>query len=335
MLAMTVNFDNIPVELQGRPQWVLWRWEERPDRATGELKWTKPPYQPNGISAESDNPTTWVRFAEAKAAYERGGFSGPGYVVTVDAEATDEHPGTQDDGITGVDLDHVVDPKTGKIDPRAQSIVDRLNSYAEISPSGTGLRIFVYAKLPPKDRKIANFECYESGRYLTITGNHLSGTPFTIEHRHEEMTAIHAEMFAERNKKRSKQSPPPKAAPVDLEDDALLEVAFDAKNGEAVRWLYHGDPGQYGSRSEADLALCSHLAFYTAGDPARMDRMFRASDLYRPKWDDRRGAQTYGEMTISKALDGATEYYTGHSNGHKPWWDRHGHLHLPRIEVEI
>ena len=65
-----------------------------------------------------------------------------------------------DDGIAGVDLDHVFDPETGAIEFCAQSIVDRLNSYTEISPSGEGLRIFVYAKLPPKDRRIAHFECY-------------------------------------------------------------------------------------------------------------------------------------------------------------------------------
>ena len=66
-----------------------------------------------------------------------------------------------------------------------------------------------------------------------------------------------------------------------------------------------------------------------------MDRMFRVSDLFRPKWDDQRGSETYGERTISKALEGITEFYTGHSNGHKPWRDRRGHLHLSRIEVEL
>jgi hypothetical protein len=43
--------------------------------------------------------------------------------------------------------------------------------------------------------------------------------------------------------------------------------------------------------------------------------MFRASDLWRPKWDGRRGSATYGELTIGKALDGAREFYTGHVNG--------------------
>ena len=174
---MSVNFDNIPDELRARPQWVLWRWEQRADRTTGESKWTKPPYQPDGISAESDNPNTWVSFEKAKAAHERGSFSGLGYMLTVDTEATDRHPAMVDDGITGVDLDHVIDPETGAIQPWAQSIVDRLCSYTEISPSGAGLRIFVYAQLPPKDRKLGHFECYESSRYLTVTGNHLPGTP--------------------------------------------------------------------------------------------------------------------------------------------------------------
>ena len=280
---MTVNFNAIPEELRSRPQWVLWRWVERPDKTTGELKWTKPPYQPNGISAKSNNPSTWVSFVEAKAAYESGGFSGIGYVVTADTEATDRHPALVDDGISGVDLDHVVDPETGRIEPWAQSIVDDLNSYAEISPSGTGLRIFVFAKLPPKDRKVGNFECYESGRYMTVTGNHLPGTPATIEKRQNEMTAVHAEMFHERNKKPPKQGPPPEATPVDLDDDALLDVAFRSKNGPAVRQLYHGDTAQYVSPSEADLALCSYLAFYARGDAVRVDRMFRASKLWRPQ----------------------------------------------------
>ena len=315
---MAVNLANIPKELKDRPQWVLWCWEQRVDRTTGEVKWTKPPYQPNGANAESDNPATWVSFEEAKAAYERGDFSGIGYVVTVDKELGDGHPGTVDDVIAGVDLDHVVDVKAGAIIPWAQSIVDRLDSYTDISPSGTGLRIFVYAKLPPKDRKLGGFECYESGRYLTVTGNHLPGTPLTIEARQEELTAIHAEIFAERHKRRAIDCPPPEGRPVDLEDDLLMEVAFGAKNGQAVQWLYRGDTSRYGSHSEADLALCSHLAFYTAGDAARMDRMFRASDLFRPKWDERHGAQTYGEMTIIRALEGVTEFYTGHSGGHRP-----------------
>ena len=333
---MPLNLENIPLELQDTPQWVLWKREQRADKTTGELKWTKPPYQRNGKNAESDNPQTWVSFDEAVAAYREGGFDGIGYVITVDKKADDGSLITVDDGIAGVDLDHCVDPETKAIDPWARNIVDRLASYTEISPSGTGLRIFVYAKLPPKDRKIGNFECYESGRYLTVTGDHLPGTPLTIERRQDQLTAIHTEVFAERNQRRTKQTRrPPHAAPVNLEDDDLLEIMWAAKNGDSVQRLYHGDFSGYPSQSEADLALASHLVFWSGGDPGRVDRLFRGSDLFRPKWDERRGAQTYGERTIDTAFQGVSEFYTGHSNWQQPWRDRRGHLHLPRIEVEI
>jgi hypothetical protein len=299
------NLSNIPYDLKAIPQWVNWRWEQRPDKTTGEMRWTKPPYQPNGQHAESDNPATWVSFSEAVAAYQKGGFSGIGFVVT------------KDDNLAGVDLDHCRDPETGAIEAWAQHIVDRLNSYTEVSPSGTGLRIFLWANLPPKDRKIGDFECYQSGRYLTVTGNHLSGTPTTVEHRQSEILAVHTEAFAERNKPRTNGKVSTPSTLPSLDDKEVLDKAFNAKNGEAVWRLFHGDISQYKSHSEADLALCSHLAFYTGRDTQKVDRLFRASDLYRPKWDDERGTSTYGQLTIERAFEGRTEFYRangGHTN---------------------
>jgi hypothetical protein len=293
----------IPAELRAISQWLNWKWEQRTDRTTGELKWTKPPYQPNGQHAESDNPETWTTFEQAVAAFEKGNFSGIGFVLT------------KDDGIAGVDLDHCRDPETGVIQSWAMRIVQALNSYTEISPSGTGLRIFLRAKLPPKDRKIGNFECYESGRYLTVTGNHLEGTPTTIEHRQLEMESVHAEMFAERNKPRGNGKVSSHTALPNLDDQELLDKVFSARNGKAVWRLFHGDISGYNSHSEADLALCSYLGFYTWPDHQKLDRIFRSSDLYRPKWDDRRGGSTYGQITISKALEGGREYYSPNGQG--------------------
>ena len=60
-------------------------------------------------------------------------------------------------------------------------------------------------------------------------------------------------------------------------DAEVLERAFAAKNGADVQALYRGDVGGYGSRSEADLALCSMLAFWTGPDPEQLDRLFRGS----------------------------------------------------------
>ena len=288
-----VNADEIPADLRDRPQWVLWRWMER------DGKWTKPPFRPDGTFADSSDRSTWVPFSEALAAYQAGNFDGIGYVTTTE------------DGIAGVDLDHCRDTETGDIDSWALAIVQRLDSYTEVSPSGTGLRIFLQAKLPPQDRKLGNFECYEQGRYLTVTGQHLDGTPTAIESRQVEMEAVHAEVFAERRRRRKTQAAPTPSNPVDLGDGEVLRRAFTAKNGDAVRALFHGDTSAYGGdHSAADLALCSHLAFWAGGEPGRIDRLFRASALIRPKWDEPRGTQTYGERTIALALEGAVDVYS-------------------------
>ena len=73
--------------------------------------------------------------------------------------------------------------------------------------------------------------------------------------------------------------------------------------------LYSGNISEFGSHSEADLALCSLLAFWCNRDAVQIDRIFRSSGLMREKWDERHGAQTYGQMTISEAVEGCTAVY--------------------------
>ena len=101
----------------------------------------------------------------------------------------------------------------------------------------------------------------------------------------------------------------PPGGDVDLSDRELLEKARDADNGDRFDALWRGDTAGYPSHSEADMALCNLLAFWTGGDRQRMDRLFRESGLMRDKWDEDRGADTYGERTIEAALDATTDYY--------------------------
>jgi primase-polymerase (primpol)-like protein len=297
------------------PRWVLWRWEQRLDKTIAEMKWTKPPYQPDGRLASSTDPATWQPFNQALAAYERGGFSGIGFVVTLEL------------GMVGVDLDHCREPEVGTIEPWAQAIIDRLDSYTEVTPSHSGIRIFLQGKLPPDGRKRGNVEMYESGRYLTVTGHHLEGTPTTIEQRQAEIEALHAQVFSLRDTP-SDISETPHPPTVGLDDQELLARAMSAANGAKFAALWRGDTSTYGSHSEADLALCSHLAFWTGGDSARMRRLFRQCGLYRRKWDERHGAHTYGELTIVKALSGATAGYS------QPFpKSRRGVIHKITVEV--
>ncbi|MDP7201214.1 MAG: hypothetical protein QGI50_09710 [Dehalococcoidia bacterium] len=297
-----VNSGNIPRELKERPQWVCWKYEKPSVKKPSEIKWTKIPYQNNGRKASSTNPATWTTYERALAAAEQQGYSGIGFVLT------------KEDPFVGVDLDHCVDAETGQVEQWARAHVDELDSYTEITPSNTGLRAFVKAELPPRGRKRGNFECYQTARFLTVTGNHLPGTPLTVENRQAEMTRIHQQVF-------KKETPRPTSSTAGLEGAALLDKARSAKHGDKFTRLWSGDTNGYPSHSEADLALCSYLAFWTDGDPVRIDTFYRRSGLYRDKWDEQHGAQTYGAMTISKALEGSTEHYAGHANGHRPGAD--------------
>jgi putative DNA primase/helicase len=109
-----------------------------------------------------------------------------------------------------------------------------------------------------------------------------------------------------------------------LEDEVLLSKARAAKNGDRFRALFdEGDLSGYHSQSEADLALCDRLTFWTNGDTVRIDQLFRRSALFRPKWDERHFAdgRTYGAATIEKTMAGARDGYgqaTPSTNGHHP-----------------
>jgi len=78
----------------------------------------------------------------------------------------------EDDPYTIIDLDHVIDPKTGIIEPWAQEIIDRMNSYTEISKSGTGIHIIVMGKKPGDKCKGRNgqVEMYDHKRHFALTG---------------------------------------------------------------------------------------------------------------------------------------------------------------------
>lgn len=291
--ALPVSPANIPAALMDLDQWVTWRYVWLPK----EEKWTKVPFNARtGKAAKSTDPTTWSPCQKALAAYQTGDYDGIGFVLTEDL------------GIVGIDLDHCRNADTGAIDSWALDIVHAVTTYTEVSPSGTGLRLFSRGTLPPKGRKKGDIELYTSGRYLTITGCHLEGTPLTIEPRQAEITALHTRSFGT-------PDPQPPSAPETtgasgtLSDDALIEKALSARNSGKFAQLWAGDTRGYASPSNADEALSCCIAFYSR-DATQIDRLFRRSQLMRPKWDEKRGAQSYGARTVARALEHVTEYWT-------------------------
>lgn len=275
-------WESIPAELRDLRQWVGWRLVAVP----GRTKPTKQPLNPrDGALASTSDPATWATFDEACGCL---GADGIGFVFT-----------TGDDYV-GVDLDHCRDAASGEVEPWALRIVGQLSSYSEISPSGTGIHVIVSGALPTGGRKLANIEMYSEGRYFTVTGQVLPGTPPGIAKRSAELAALHAETFGPA---RPSHTPAPQPLPL-LSDEGVIERASQAANGTKFRALWAGDQSSYPSQSEADLALCAILSYWTGGDAAAIDRLFRRSGLYREKWDERHGAQTYGQTTIGRALAG-------------------------------
>lgn len=281
-----------PAELAKRPQWVAWRLVTR----EGEPKPTKVPYAPRtGHMASTTDPSTWASFEEAAAfCASHEWASGVGYVLS------------SDDPYVGIDLDQCRDPRTGRIEPRAKAVIKRLNSYTEISPSGTGLRIFVRGELPPHGRRKGHTEIYSQARFLTITGDRYLAAPDTIQARPQELLEWHLEVFGE--PPAARQNGHVARSPVQLADADLLLKARASDHGQF--WaLWNGDYSAYGSQSEADLALVNYLAFWCGPDPVRIDQLFRSSGLMRDKWE----RQDYRDRTIDKALESRTDFYRGES----------------------
>ncbi len=164
---------------------------------------------------------------------------------------------TPEDGLCGVDLDGCLDPETGEIEPWAQEIIEELDSYTEVSPSGTGVHILVKGELPAGRNRKGRFEAYDRGRYFTVTGKHLSGTPRTIQSRQEELQGVVRRVFGSEAMDSANGHTKPVAASETIEnglsDTEVVEKASASRNGERFSRLWAGDTGDYGSHSEADL----------------------------------------------------------------------------------
>ena len=298
------NFAGIPEELKTIPAWVCWQ----PKLKNG--KWTKVPRDAKtGGAAKVDDPATWSTFEDAANYYAQhklngygGGVAGVGIVL----QATN--------GIAGIDIDHCID-ETGAFNPLSVGIIEQVKSYTEKSPSGTGVRIFLYGGFPGPDFKNSKtgVELYTSGRYLTVTGHKIADEPeyCAINHREEEVAQVYHQ-FKTGQEKKTEAKRQPNMGGCSLSDRDLLDMASaNAKNGRDFARLWAGDHSAYGSQSEADLALCNALAFWTNRDHDRIDRLFRQSGLFRPKWDEKHNAagQTYGDSTIERAIAGTANGY--------------------------
>jgi len=282
--------NQFPVEMIELPQWVPYslRWSEK----TG--KFDKIPMNPNtGYNAKSNKSETWGSFEIAvKRALNRK-LGGVGFVFS------------KDDPFVGIDLDKCISDD-GDVESWATEIIAELNSYTELSPSRKGYHIIGRGQLPPRGRRKDRIEMYDSNRFFTVTG--LDYDIGKLRDFQKELNQLHARTF-KKTRTKGKPSRPNGRNPPVLNDDEIIAKAIRSNNGIKFETLWRGDweGAGYPSQSEADQALCNHLAWWTNYDAIRLDTLFRQSGLSRPeKWDKQHysDGRTYGQGTIENALAG-------------------------------
>jgi P4 family phage/plasmid primase-like protien len=263
---------------------------------------SKVPVDPQtGDLAKSNDSETWTTLEKAQQ-YDANNSDIQGIGFMFDAEGL----------VAGVDLDDCRNPETSEIDAWARDVVDRLDSFTEVSPSGTGLHIYALGFLPDgrnrSDVGDGEIEMYDgkSARYFTVTGNYVEGTPKTVEQRNDALSDIHAEYVADDEPEESDIETTPE--PTDIGDSELVKKAKNADDGGKFKRLWNGDTSSYPSHSEARMALLTKLAFWTGGDSRQMDSLFRESGLYpHPekggKWD------RVGDGEIDRAIQQVSEFY--------------------------
>ncbi len=157
--VLPVKPELIPQELKLIGRWLVWKLEESVKK-DGKLVWKKVPHRANGKLAQVTNQKHWCSYVDAIDAYLMGGFDGIG--LAFDGS----------DGIQGIDLDDCV--TDGQMNSTAVELLDRVDGYAETSPSGTGIKLFTRSNLAINGKK-GDVEVYKEGRYFTVTGHQLNG----------------------------------------------------------------------------------------------------------------------------------------------------------------
>ena len=223
------GLDQIPAGLRERAQWVCWKYAERKGRRT------KVPVCARGGPASATDLATWATFEEASgAAGTDPGIAGVGFVFTAD------------DGLVGIDLDGCIGDD-GELVPSARGIIESIDSYTEVSPSGRGVKIFVQGAKPAgarcRSKAIEGFkeaEVYSEGRFFTVTGRHVAGTPRAVNGRQPQIEALCARLWPSRRE--AARGRAADGGGFHGDDDALVERAGSARNGGLFRALWAATP---------------------------------------------------------------------------------------------
>jgi hypothetical protein len=256
----------IPASLRDIPQWGLW------GEKTQDGTRTKAPFCAERVPLSHSQPETWLSYPEALKRFQEseGYFNGLSFCLGGKAP------------FCGIDFDHCRNIDTGAITPVVRQLVTQLASYTEVSTSKDGLHTWVKGHFDGSGRKFTHLgiEVYCKQRCFIVTGNHLPKSPDEVQDRQAVVDHLRDAL------------------------DILDKLCSDKEKWPKAEKLFTGDTSDYKSHSDADMALCN-MAAHAGATAEAIDTLIRLSGLYRDKWNEQHGAQTYGEMTIAEALAGA------------------------------
>lgn len=244
---MNKRYNALPPELRALPQWVCWGiYADRP----------KMPVNPTtGKPARAGDPSTWSSFETAACYKAAGRCKGIGFEFN-------------NNGIVGVDFDHCL--KDGKLTPFAAKWVKALDSYTEISPSGTGVHVLVKGKLPGPAVKRPECELYEQGRYFTVTARPF-GPVRPLRKAQNALDALYKDL-APAGSVATVDTPGPRSAVPTGKD--YLQTGLERDPTFADLW---NGSRPHGNESSDDQALMNKLAYWCSCDAERMQAAFLAS----------------------------------------------------------
>lgn len=150
--VLAVRYSTIPAVLRAERRWVCWKYV-----LNDKTKWVKTPVNARSLgNAQSSNPATWCDYDTAfDAAFFDREIAGLGFMLG--------------DGWVGIDVDDCY--AAGAFSATASDILGTVPGYAELSPSGNGVKIFLRGTAPQSSADHARgIELYDSGRFFTVTG---------------------------------------------------------------------------------------------------------------------------------------------------------------------
>ena len=304
-----MTHEKIPAALRDCPQWLVWKIIKRGDDET------KVPFQIDGTPAKSSDRATWATFDKALAAFNRGGYAGLGFVFAADDE------------FCGIDLDGCRDPATREVAPWAKAIIKALDSYSEVSPSQTGVKVFCRAKSPMDSGKKKSvltdkvcgkepaIEVYDKLRYFAVTGQRLAGVSPNVEARQEQVNALVAEHWPAQ----------PTAHQNYYGDDAVIE--------RARKYLVKLPPAESGQDGHGATfhAACVLLLGFGLSEGQAMMLLQEWNQLCKPPWTER---ELLHKVQDAAKQSGERNYLR---NARQEQWDRIRvpHYQAPRAKPQL